>query len=170
MGDVIATLGIVGLCVFFCPTVFALLRRHTSVGGIFVVNVFFGLTGIGWVIALAWSLSDPGVRYVKQDPRPGGAPGYPPTMVVHHVYDNRPPVIQNAETPKAPQPALIEAKAVDPKWPKFKAAAKVWMVRAAERGSDFYEGSCAKFGRENVLAFAAMLGLATIVLVLVFSR
>ncbi len=168
MGDVIASFGLIGVCVYFCPTVFALLRKHNSFGGVFVVNVFLGWTCLGWVIALAWSLSDPGPR--PQNPASGGAPGYPPTMIVHHVYDNRPPVIQNAETPKAPQPALIEAKAVDPKWPKVKRAVGEWMVRAAERGSRFYESANERFGRENVLAFAAILGLATIVLVLVLSR
>ena len=42
---------------YFTPTLLAIYRRHPSGGGIAVVNLFLGWTLVGWVAALAWSLS-----------------------------------------------------------------------------------------------------------------
>lgn len=48
---------LVGLTVYFLPTIIALFRHHHQWGAITVVNLFFGWTFIGWVLTLAWSVS-----------------------------------------------------------------------------------------------------------------
>jgi len=45
------------LCIYLLPTIIGVERKHPSAGGIFVINLFFGWTLLGWVIALAWSVS-----------------------------------------------------------------------------------------------------------------
>lgn len=46
------------LSIYFVPTVVAKYRGVRHFGSIVVINVFSGLTGIGWVIALAMACSD----------------------------------------------------------------------------------------------------------------
>ncbi len=43
---------------YWLPTIIAFYRKHPSKGGIFALNFFFGWTFVGWVVSLAWSLSD----------------------------------------------------------------------------------------------------------------
>ena len=43
--------------IYLLPTIIGVERKHPSAGGIFVINLFFGWTLLGWVIALAWSVS-----------------------------------------------------------------------------------------------------------------
>ena len=40
---------------YFLPTVIALSRGHLSALAIFLLNLFLGWTGLGWIIALIWS-------------------------------------------------------------------------------------------------------------------
>lgn len=49
--------GILGLGVYFAPTLIAGLRRHPNLAPVLVVNLLLGWICIGWVIALAWALS-----------------------------------------------------------------------------------------------------------------
>jgi Superinfection immunity protein len=42
---------------YMLPWIIALGRSHPNVAPIFIINVFFGWTFIGWVVALAWSAS-----------------------------------------------------------------------------------------------------------------
>jgi len=42
---------------YFVPTLVAHCRKHHNAGAIFFVNLLFGWTIIGWVIALFWSCS-----------------------------------------------------------------------------------------------------------------
>ena len=53
---------IVGASLYFLPTIIVLARGRNDGCGIFLVNLFFGATIIGWVIALIWSLSGEGKR------------------------------------------------------------------------------------------------------------
>ena len=43
------------LVLYFLPTLIAAVRRHTQETPIFIINLLFGWTIIGWVVALAWS-------------------------------------------------------------------------------------------------------------------
>lgn len=48
-----------GLLFYFIPTFIAFARGHCNRGAIFAVNLFFGLAcGLGWFIALIWSLTE----------------------------------------------------------------------------------------------------------------
>ena len=48
---------VAGLAFYFLPTLIAISRSHHQWGAITVINLFFGWTFIGWVVALAWSVS-----------------------------------------------------------------------------------------------------------------
>ena len=48
--------GIIGIALYFLPTIIAAVRRSKSILGIILLNIFAGWTFIGWVIALIWSL------------------------------------------------------------------------------------------------------------------
>ena len=48
---------VAAVLVYLAPAVIALLRRHQSVGAIFLTNLLLGWTGIGWVIALIWAFT-----------------------------------------------------------------------------------------------------------------
>lgn len=52
------------LVVYFLPTILAVVRKHRAPWAIAVVNVIFGLTGVGWLIALIWALNS-NVREAK---------------------------------------------------------------------------------------------------------
>lgn len=41
---------------YFLPTFIALLRKKKNILPIFLLNFFFGMTFVGWVGALIWSL------------------------------------------------------------------------------------------------------------------
>ena len=43
----------------FAPTFVAVWRKHPNRIAIFVINLLFGWTIIGWIVALIWSLSPP---------------------------------------------------------------------------------------------------------------
>lgn len=46
------------LPIYFAPIFIAAFRRHNNLAPIVIVNFFLGWLFIGWVVALAWSLSD----------------------------------------------------------------------------------------------------------------
>ena len=50
-------IGIVGLIIYFVPTLIALFRRHDNGFPIFLTNLLFGWTFIGWIIAFIWSFT-----------------------------------------------------------------------------------------------------------------
>lgn len=76
---------------YWIPTILAFARKHPSRGGIAALNFFFGWTFLGWVIALAWSLSDNTTRghtvivNATVAGTPGTVTGPPPP--VHQVGD-----------------------------------------------------------------------------------
>lgn len=49
--------GLVALAFAFLPTVIALLRGHHNTLAIFLTNLLLGWTGIGWIVALIWSMT-----------------------------------------------------------------------------------------------------------------
>ena len=44
--------------IYFIPSIVAHYKEHTKESSIMVVNLFLGWTFLGWVIALAWSVSE----------------------------------------------------------------------------------------------------------------
>ena len=52
----IIVLGVVGY-IYFVPTVIAYQRDHPNASPILIVNLFLGWTLIGWVVSLAWALT-----------------------------------------------------------------------------------------------------------------
>jgi hypothetical protein len=49
-------LGVV-LVLYFIPAIIAWQRRHRQRVAILVVNIFFGWTFVGWIIAFVWALT-----------------------------------------------------------------------------------------------------------------
>lgn len=45
------------IAAYWTPTLIARFRSHRQVGPIFVVNLLLGWTAIGWIVALAMSVS-----------------------------------------------------------------------------------------------------------------
>jgi len=43
--------------IYFAPTVIAFRRGQVNAAPIFIVNLFFGWTLVGWVVCFAWALS-----------------------------------------------------------------------------------------------------------------
>jgi len=44
--------------IYFIPAIVAHYKEHTKESSIMVVNLFLGWTFLGWVIALAWAVSE----------------------------------------------------------------------------------------------------------------
>lgn len=44
---------IVGIGLYFLPTIIAVTRKVTNQGSVLVINLFLGWTFVGWVVALA---------------------------------------------------------------------------------------------------------------------
>ena len=53
---------VIGGVIYFLPTIIVLARGRNEGCGIFLVNLIFGVTGIGWLIALIWSLTGEGKK------------------------------------------------------------------------------------------------------------
>lgn len=52
----IASYAIVIVVGYFLPTFLAMFRGHRRKIGIFIVNIFVGWTGVGWIILLAYAV------------------------------------------------------------------------------------------------------------------
>jgi hypothetical protein len=47
---------------YFFPSIIAVCRRHHNTLAIFLLNLFLGWSGLGWVGALVWAATVPGER------------------------------------------------------------------------------------------------------------
>lgn len=45
-----------GVIIYFLPTIIALSRRKKQAAAIVLLNIFGGWTGVGWLVALIWSV------------------------------------------------------------------------------------------------------------------
>lgn len=56
------------VALYFLPTIVANARKRMNVGAIFIVNLVFGWTMLGWIIALIWAISTtrPAVVYIDR--------------------------------------------------------------------------------------------------------
>jgi hypothetical protein len=48
-------IAVVILIVYFVPGINATSRKHPNAGAIWLLNIFLGWTGLGWLVALIWS-------------------------------------------------------------------------------------------------------------------
>lgn len=58
------------LAIYFLPTIIAVCQGHRSTASIVVVNFFLGWTMVGWVLTVAWALSNAS----PSKPEPASAP------------------------------------------------------------------------------------------------
>lgn len=47
-----------GIFLYLLPAYVASKRKHSNASAIFVLNLFFGWTFIGWVLSLIWAATD----------------------------------------------------------------------------------------------------------------
>jgi hypothetical protein len=47
---------LIGLGIYFLPTIIAIVRHARDLVGIILINIFLGWTFVGWIAALIWSL------------------------------------------------------------------------------------------------------------------
>lgn len=50
------------LAFYFTPSVIGFFRKHQNAPAILALNFFLGITGIGWIAALVWSVTEVGSR------------------------------------------------------------------------------------------------------------
>ena len=123
-----AGVGVIGagvlIVLYIVPTLIGSIRKHPSVLAIFVVNVVFGWTFIGWIWAFIWALSD-NKRRVQSVIVTTVQPPYPPQAFAPSVpilpaqllalpdasppyYDisQGPQPLRNKPCPKCGQPRL----------------------------------------------------------------
>lgn len=48
---------VLALTVYFLPAIIGMVRRHVNAVPVFLTNLYFGWTVVGWIVALIWSLS-----------------------------------------------------------------------------------------------------------------
>ena len=51
-----ALMWLVGLALYFLPTIIAVARHKKNILGVVLVNILLGWTFIGWIVALVWAL------------------------------------------------------------------------------------------------------------------
>ena len=80
MTPIVATIFLAVLCaIYLLPAIIAGVRGHASAWGIFALNLLLGWTGLVWIVALIWALSNKG-QATNQ------------TVIVHnHTGDTQPP-------------------------------------------------------------------------------
>ena len=80
VGTVIATVVVltVLLAIYFLPTIIAVCQNHRNTASIVVVNFFLGWTMVGWVLAVAWSLSNASRSKPEPASRPRPSPSPQP--------------------------------------------------------------------------------------------
>lgn len=83
------------LALLFLPTLVAKSRNHPNTLPIFLVNLFFGWTFVGWVVALVWACTRPAASVVY-------APVYPMVMTSRHS-----PAVANSAAVILPPPSPL---------------------------------------------------------------
>jgi Superinfection immunity protein len=81
------------LALLFLPTLVAKSRNHPNVLPIFLVNLFFGWTFVGWVISLVWACTRP------------AAPVYYAPVYSAVIASPHPRAVANSTTAILPHPS-----------------------------------------------------------------
>ena len=68
------------LALLFLPTLVAKSRNHPNTAPIFLVNLFFGWTFVGWVVALVWACTRPSPPVLYAPVYPVIATSYRPAV------------------------------------------------------------------------------------------
>lgn len=87
--------------IYLLPAIIAGFRGHASAWGIFALNLLLGWTGLVWIIALIWALSNKG-QATNQTVIVNNQGSEAPTPPVQPIYI---PVPQQAPTPVLPHTA-----------------------------------------------------------------
>jgi cytochrome c biogenesis protein CcdA len=69
---IVVVFGLIALALFFLPTFIAFRQDHRNRWVIFLINLVFGATVLGWVGALIWAMNkidDPLKGGIKHDPQ-----------------------------------------------------------------------------------------------------
>jgi hypothetical protein len=66
------------IALYFLPTIIAGSRDVYHRPAIFFVNLFFGWTFIGWIVALIWAIASPPAHFYYGHPQYPPYPPYPP--------------------------------------------------------------------------------------------
>jgi hypothetical protein len=85
---------------YFVPLIVAIRRRHPQVAAIGAVNIFLGWSFLGWVIALAWSLTN------ENGPAPAmpSKPPLPQDPARSHLGGEGAPVLKSSQRRIAADP------------------------------------------------------------------
>lgn len=54
--------------IYFLPTIIA--AKSPRAAAVFLTNLFFGWTGIGWIVALIWAVAESGTMNARKTPPP----------------------------------------------------------------------------------------------------
>jgi len=57
LGSITGAAALFLFCLYFFPTLIAILRGRHNTGAIFLLNFFLGWTFVGWIISLVWAVS-----------------------------------------------------------------------------------------------------------------
>jgi hypothetical protein len=107
MAPIIIALTIALACVFYLlPSIIAAFRDHASAWGIFALNLLLGWSGIVWIVALIWALSNKGQAVqqtviVNNHNNEASQPAQPIYIPVP-----QPPLLQTLVNTPAPVPML----------------------------------------------------------------
>jgi Superinfection immunity protein len=97
--------------IYLLPAIIAWRRGHASTGGILALNLFLGWSGIVWIIALIWALSNKG-QHVQQTVVVNTQVHEPPhpNVAQQPIYIPVPqPVPAQPQLGARSEPALLEA-------------------------------------------------------------
>jgi hypothetical protein len=111
---------ILAALMYFIPSFVAGCTHHRSFAGIFLLNIFFGWTAVGWLVALVWAFNNP------QKPQ---------TIIIQNIVSSAPVNLGYQAQPQQPQqqPRYIpELNAPTPVVPLYTAPAKEFTFSALE--------------------------------------
>ena len=66
-------IAVVGLALFFAPTIFARLGRSSHFLAVLLINLFLGITAVGWIVAAALALTTAESFPYRSRPNAGAA-------------------------------------------------------------------------------------------------
>lgn len=62
---------IIGILIYFIPSILAYERDHSKRNAIYMLNFFLGWSFIGWVISLVWAHTEKNRNFTRKAPKSG---------------------------------------------------------------------------------------------------